>query len=63
MTVIWVVLANYVQASSWRLQPAIAWATSTGSAVLLYAATLVFTVVSGIQYVGRGIRQMLPGRA
>ena len=63
MTVIWVVLGNYVQASSWRLQPAVAWATSKDMLSLLFAVTLVFTVVSGIQYVSRGIRQMWPGRA
>jgi len=63
MTVIWVVLGNYVQASAWRLQPAVAWATSKEALSLLYAFTLVFTVVSGIQYVARGIRQMWPGRA
>jgi hypothetical protein len=62
MTVTWVVLGNYVQASSWRLRPAAAWATSKEALALLYAFTLVFTVVSGIQYVVRGIRQMWPGR-
>jgi cardiolipin synthase len=61
-TVSWVVLANYVQASAWQLRPGVAWATSQEVLSLLYAVTLVFTVMSGIQYVGRGIRQMWPGK-
>jgi len=61
-TVIWVVLANYVQASSWRLRPAIASATSAEALSWLYAATLAFTIVSGVQYIIRGIRQMFFGR-
>ena len=62
MTVIWVVLGNYVQASSWRLTPAAAWATSVRVLSWFYVATLAFTIVSGCQYVVRGFRQMFPGR-
>jgi cardiolipin synthase (CMP-forming) len=61
-TVTWVVLANYIQASSWRLRPAIAGATSTEALSWLYAATLAFTIVSGVQYIIRGVRQMFFGR-
>jgi cardiolipin synthase (CMP-forming) len=62
MTIGWVVLANYVQASSWRLNPAVAWATSARTLSWFYAATLAFTIVSGIQYIIRGGRQMFPRR-
>lgn len=60
-TIIWVVLANYVEASSWRLNAVIAWATSARTLSWFYAATLAFTIVSGIQYIGRGLREMFPG--
>jgi cardiolipin synthase len=63
MTVIWVVLGNYVQASSWRLTPAVAWATSARALSWFYVATLAVAIVSGCQYVVRGYRQMFTGRA
>ncbi len=61
-TVVWVVLANYVQASAWRLYPAIAWATSSRTLSWFFSTTLVLTVVSGAQYISRGYRMMFPGR-
>lgn len=61
-TIIWVVLANYVQVSAWRELPLVMRAASTEALSLLYAVTLGFTVISGIQYVGRGVRMMWPGK-
>jgi len=61
-TVVWVVLANYIEASSWRLNPMIAGATSARTLSWFYAATLILTVVSGIQYISRGLRELFPSQ-
>jgi cardiolipin synthase len=59
-TVFWVVLANYLQITSLRLRTVPAWLASADVLNALYVIALVFTVVSGVQYVSRGIRQMWP---
>jgi cardiolipin synthase (CMP-forming) len=59
-TVFWVVLANYLQITSLRLRTVPAWLASADVLNALYVIALVFTVVSGVQYVSRGLRQMWP---
>jgi cardiolipin synthase len=60
-TVFWVLLANCVQASTWRLRPVLVAATSTQVLSWFYAATIAFTVISGVHYVARGARLMFSG--
>ena len=61
-TVFWVILANCVQASAWRLTPAIAAATSPRVLSWFYAATIAFTAISGAHYVSRGVGLMFGRR-
>ncbi len=62
ITIAWVVLANCVQASTWRQTAALGAATSPRILTWFYGLTLAFTIASGIQYVVRGFRLMFPGR-
>ncbi len=55
-TVFWVLFSNYIQISSWISSPALSFLTSRPVLSVFFYSTLVFTVVSGMQYVLRGIR-------
>jgi cardiolipin synthase len=55
-TVFWVILVNSIQASARQLAPALASAVSPGVLPYFYWPTLAFTVISGGQYILRGIR-------
>ncbi|MEW5902272.1 MAG: CDP-alcohol phosphatidyltransferase family protein [Acidobacteriota bacterium] len=55
-TVFWVILSNYVQTLALDRMSAVSGATSPAVLSVLFVATLVFTVVSGLNYVLRGIR-------
>jgi cardiolipin synthase len=61
-TVFWVILANCVQASAWRLRPALAAATSPRVLSWFYAVTIALTLISGVHYVVRGVGLMSSGK-
>jgi cardiolipin synthase (CMP-forming) len=55
-TIFWVILSNYVRASALGRSSFLAAITSPSVLGAFYIATLVLTVVSGAQYVYKGIR-------
>ena len=55
-TVFWVILSNYVRVSALGLSSFLAAVTSPSVLGAFYIATLVLTVVSGAQYIYKGIR-------
>jgi cardiolipin synthase len=55
-TVFWVVLSNYVRVSTLGRSPALSAMTSSSVLDMLFIATLLFTIVSGTQYILKGIR-------
>lgn len=55
-TVFWVLLANFIQTSSWISSPILSSLSSRPVLAVFFYSTLVFTAVSGIQYIHRGIR-------
>lgn len=55
-TVFWVILSNYVRASALARSSFLAAITSPSVLGAFYIATLVLTVVSGAQYIYKGIR-------
>ncbi len=57
-TVFWVVLSNYVHVSALGRSPVLAAMTSSSVLDMLFIVTLVLTIVSGTQYILKGIRMM-----
>jgi cardiolipin synthase len=55
-TVFWVLLANYIRVSPLVLPPLLFTLISPTALDVIYGATLAFTVISGAQYILRGIR-------
>jgi cardiolipin synthase len=55
-TIFWVILSNYVRASALARSSFLAAITSPSVLGAFYIATLVLTVVSGAQYIYKGIR-------
>ncbi len=55
-TVFWVLLANHIQTSSWISSPALCLLASRPVLAVFFYSTIIFTAVSGIQYIHRGIR-------
>jgi cardiolipin synthase len=57
-TVFWVVLSNYVRVSNLGRSPVLAAMTSSSFLDLLFIVTLLLTIVSGTQYIIKGIRML-----
>jgi cardiolipin synthase len=55
-TIFWVLFSNYIQNSSWISSPGLSFLTSWPVLMVFFYSTLVFTVISGVQYTLRGIR-------
>jgi cardiolipin synthase len=57
-TVFWVVLSNYVRVSNFGRSPVLAAMTSSSFLDVLFIVTLLLTIVSGTQYIIKGIRML-----
>ncbi len=62
-TVFWVILCNSVQTSALGRSAVLTAVTSRSVMTALFVATLVFTLVSGLQYILKGIGMAFPRKA
>ena len=60
VTVFWVVLANSIDVSALKGSNIVSALTSASVLEMFFIATLVLTVVSGVQYIAKGIRMVFP---
>lgn len=60
VTVFWVVLANSIEVSALKGSNIVSALTSASVLEMFFIATLVLTVVSGAQYIAKGIRMAFP---